>query len=107
MSKKYVAVFFFGAWHFFSGHGTMDTIADFELRHFVDAADGRERDWQKIDLVRGLTRSQHDHMLNGVEYITDENGEPALLVSVGGHAMLARRRSRSIIYLNTCSPVLS
>src|SRR5262249_27272628 len=42
-------------------------------------------DWQKIDLVRGLTRSQHDHLLNGVEYIIDKNGAPALLVSVGGH----------------------
>jgi hypothetical protein len=30
---------------------------------------GANGDWQKIDLVRGLTRSQHDHLLNGVEYI--------------------------------------
>jgi hypothetical protein len=63
----------------------IDTIADSNsgilsmLR--MDANGG----WQKIDLVRGLTRSQHDHLLNGVEYIIDKNGAPALLVSVGGH----------------------
>ncbi|MEO0513828.1 MAG: kelch repeat-containing protein [Planctomycetota bacterium] len=37
--------------------------------------------WEKIDLVRGLPRSEADHALNGIQ-ITDDN---ILLVSIGGN----------------------
>ena len=63
----------------------VDTIADSNSGILSMLQMDANGDWQKIDLVRGLTRSQHDHLLNGVEYIIDENGDPALLVSVGGH----------------------
>ena len=42
-------------------------------------------DWQKIDLIRGLPRSQHDHLVNDVEYFVDESNKPSLLISVGGN----------------------
>ncbi|MBK0398732.1 cadherin-like domain-containing protein [Limibaculum sp. M0105] len=41
--------------------------------------------WEKVDLVRGLPRSQHDHLLNDVEYLIDDEGNPYLLVSTGGN----------------------
>jgi hypothetical protein len=63
----------------------IDTIADSNSGILSMLRMDANGDWQKIDLVRGLTRSQHDHLLNGVEYIIDQNGNPALLVSVGGH----------------------
>lgn len=63
----------------------IDTIADSNSGILSMLRMDANQDWQKIDLVRGLTRSQHDHLLNGVEYFIDKNGAPALLVSVGGH----------------------
>jgi len=42
-------------------------------------------EWQRLDLVRGLPRSHHDHVLNGVEYVVGEDGVPFLLLNSGGN----------------------
>jgi hypothetical protein len=44
-------------------------------------ADG---EWERLDLVRGLPRSQHDHAPNGVEYVVGSDGKTFLLLNIGG-----------------------
>ncbi len=39
--------------------------------------------WEVVDLVRGLPRSEENHSTNGLEY-TEINGKPYLLVASGG-----------------------
>ncbi|MBR9776831.1 MAG: PKD domain-containing protein [Cytophagales bacterium] len=40
-------------------------------------------EWEVIDLVRGLARSEENHAINGIEYTTI-GGKPYLLISNGG-----------------------
>lgn len=40
-------------------------------------------EWQTIDLVRGLPRSEENHSINGIEF-TLIQGKPFLLVAIGG-----------------------
>ena len=40
--------------------------------------------WEKVDIVRGLPRSEENHSVNGMQ-ITQVNGVPTLLVTVGGN----------------------
>lgn len=40
--------------------------------------------WDKVDLVRGLPRSEENHALNGLEH-TVVNGTEYLIVTMGGH----------------------
>jgi uncharacterized protein (DUF736 family) len=42
-----------------------------------------EQLWEKVDLVRGLPRSEENHMTNGMQ-VTSINGKPYLLIAVGG-----------------------
>ena len=41
--------------------------------------------WEKLDLVRGLPRSEENHAVNGLEIAQDANGANILVVTVGGH----------------------
>ncbi|MCC5936490.1 MAG: PKD domain-containing protein [Lunatimonas sp.] len=40
-------------------------------------------EWETVDLVRGLPRSEENHSINGIEF-TQIKGKPFLLVAVGG-----------------------
>jgi hypothetical protein len=40
--------------------------------------------WEKVDIVRGLPRSEENHSVNGMQ-LTEINGVPTLLVAVGGN----------------------
>lgn len=41
--------------------------------------------WTKVDLVRGLPRSEENHSTNGIVLHTDEEGHKQLLIAVGGN----------------------
>ncbi|MDH3644127.1 MAG: hypothetical protein OES38_18625, partial [Gammaproteobacteria bacterium] len=40
--------------------------------------------WEKLDLVRGLPRSEENHATNGMVLTTDANGNDIILLTVGG-----------------------
>jgi len=40
--------------------------------------------WEKVDIVRGLPRSEENHSINGLQ-LTEIDGVPSLLVAVGGN----------------------
>ena len=40
--------------------------------------------WEKLDLVRGLPRSEENHATNGIVLSTDPDGNEVLLLNVGG-----------------------
>jgi hypothetical protein len=52
------------------------------LSRLTQQADGT---WEKLDLVRGLPRSEENHSINGMELITNADGDESLLLTVGGH----------------------
>ncbi|TCU06814.1 malectin domain-containing carbohydrate-binding protein [Rhizobium sullae] len=43
-----------------------------------------ENGWEKVDIVRGLPRSEENHSINGLQ-LTEIDGIPSLLVAVGGN----------------------
>lgn len=63
----------------------IDTIADTNSGILSQLSIGDSGSWEKVDLVRGLPRSQHDHLLNDVEVVVGADGSTKLLVSTGGN----------------------
>lgn len=51
------------------------------LSRLTQQADGT---WQKLDLVRGLPRSEENHAINGMALHQNAQGEEVLLLTVGG-----------------------
>ncbi len=41
--------------------------------------------WEKVDLVRGLPRSEENHAVNGLQLATDPDGHEVLVVTIGGN----------------------
>lgn len=63
----------------------VDTIADSNSGTLHEIRMDQSGEWQMVDLVRGLPRSQHDHVLNAVEYVIGDDGKAKLLLTTGGH----------------------